>query len=389
VGASVRARAALALSLALALVVTPSAVARVFTGRTTLVADGSSPELGFQSFVATSDPAGSTPPSWAAYKACDVAPESSNCISSALGEIKAARAREGVRPMKLPGDFGSLSVAQQLLVVTNLERVDRGLAPVAGLAADLNAAATAAAAADQDPRLNHFNGAQLASNWAGGTSSTLIADYLWMYDDGLGSGNLDCQQAGDSGCWGHRHNILHHFDNPVAMGVGYAGSTHYGPSITELFIGGDTATRRGQADALLSPTWTQLSDQGGSSVPAGPTVEPAKVTQAHDVSTASTRFQIRVRRRRIRRGQRAIVIGRLRARGRRVAGQLVMLVRHAPGSTKITVVRRKRTRTGGRVRFHVAPRKNMIYVIVFWGSKTLSPASSGSVEVHVKRRRSR
>jgi hypothetical protein len=377
------------LALALALVVTPSAFARVFTGRARLVVHDSSLALGFHSFAATSDPATSTSPSQATFQACDAAPDSAGCIGSALSDIDAARAAEGVGPMQLPGDFASLNVPQQLLIATNLERVDRGLAPIAGLAADLDSAAASAAAADEDPMLDHFHGTELASNWAGGISSTLLADFVWMYDDGPGSGNLDCQHAGDSGCWGHRHNILYQFDNPVAMGVGYDANTSDGPSLTELFIGGDTATGPGQADALLAPTWNQLSSHTASTTPSHPTAGPATVTKAHEVGQGRTSFQIRVRRTRISRGQKVAVDGQLRSAGRGLEGQLVMLVRHAPGSTKMIVVRSRRTRASGHVRFHVSPEADMVYSIVFWGSKTLTAASTGSVEVCVRDHSSR
>jgi hypothetical protein len=381
--------AALVLALALALAASPSAFARVFTGQARLVVRNSSREVGFRAFVATSEPATSSSPSQATFQACDGAPDSAGCISSALSDIDAARAAEGVRPMQLPGDFASMNVPQQLLVVTNLERVDRGLAPVAGLAADLDSAAASAAAADQDPMLNHFNGTELASNWAGGISSTLLADFVWMYDDGPGSGNLDCHRAGARGCWGHRHNILYQYDNPVAMGVGYAANTSYGPSITELFIGGDTATGPGQADALLAPTWRQLSDPSGATTPSTPNATPAAVRHAGQAGRARTSVQIRVRKRSVRRGQKVTLTGRLHATGHALGGELVTLYRHAPASSKMTIVRRKRTGAGGYVRFHLAPRKNTVYFVTFSGSRRLAGSSSGSVEVRVRRHRSR
>jgi hypothetical protein len=47
-----------------------------------------------------------------------------------------------------------------------------------------------------------------SSNWAG-TSDPLLADFVWMYDDGPGGGNLECRPPTDNGgCWGHRQNIL-------------------------------------------------------------------------------------------------------------------------------------------------------------------------------------
>ena len=150
--------------------------------------------------------------------------------------------------MVLPSNFATMSVPVQLLNLANLERVDRGLTAILGLSAALNQDADNAAAQDEDPMPTHFYGDVATSNWAGGDSSTLEADFEWMYDDGMGSGNLDCTSSNQSGCWGHRHDILWHFSAPIAMGAGY-GTGQYGPSMTELFVGGDTKTAPGEPDA--------------------------------------------------------------------------------------------------------------------------------------------
>ena len=55
-----------------------------------------------------------------------------------------------------------------------------------------------------------------------------------MYDDGPGGTNVDCPASGGGGCWGHRDIILGSYAAPSLMGVGY------GPSTTQLFVGGDT-----------------------------------------------------------------------------------------------------------------------------------------------------
>jgi hypothetical protein len=181
---------------------------------------------------------------------CSADPIGSACISEALADINAARAAEGVPAMVLPPDFASMSVPVQLLNLANLERVDRGLAPILGLSAALNQDAQAGAAQDADPMPTHFYGNAATSNWAGGEDSTLEADFDWMYDDGLGSGNVDCTSSDQAGCWGHRHDILWPFAAPIAMGAGSA-TGQYGPSMTELFVGGDTKTAAGEADAPI------------------------------------------------------------------------------------------------------------------------------------------
>jgi hypothetical protein len=52
----------------------------------------------------------------------------------------------------------------------------------------------------------------------------------WMFDDGLGSGNIDCSTHHPSGCWGHRHDVLWNFASTgsptpgLAMGAAMTGS---------------------------------------------------------------------------------------------------------------------------------------------------------------------
>ncbi len=62
-----------------------------------------------------------------------------------LTTVYGDRQVEGVSPMSLPSTWGTLTPPEQLFVLTNLERIDRGLAPIAGLAANLDAYAQAGA----------------------------------------------------------------------------------------------------------------------------------------------------------------------------------------------------------------------------------------------------
>jgi hypothetical protein len=202
----------------------------------------------------TGDPAANRSLSSATYSACSGDPSSGACVGSALADINAAHAAEGVAPMVLPSGFASMPVSVQLLNLANLERVDRGLAPILGLSAALNQDAQTAAAQDEDPLPTHFYGTAATSNWAGGLDSALEADFEWMYDDGLGSFNLDCTSSDQSGCWGHRHDILWAFSTPIAMGAAVA-TGQYGRSMTELFVGGDRDTGAGQPDApVVTPS---------------------------------------------------------------------------------------------------------------------------------------
>lgn len=144
------------------------------------------------------------------------------CLQAVLQAVNAARAQEGVKPMVLPADFGALTVPQQVLVAINLERVDRRLRPFAGLTLDLNRNAQQGADQANDPPDPGNTYTVADTEWAGGSSNGLDADYGWMYDDGIGSGNLDCPKGGGEGCWGHRHGILDDFGTVGTMVMGAA-----------------------------------------------------------------------------------------------------------------------------------------------------------------------
>jgi hypothetical protein len=230
---------------------------------------------------ATGDPAANRTLSEATVRACQTARASAACEADALSDLDAARAAEGIGPMQLPGDFGSLTIPEQLLVLSNLERVDRGLVPVIGLSAPLDQDATTAAQQDRDPLPTNFYGNVATSNWEGGYPSPFEADFVWMYDDGVGSGNIDCTPSNQSGCWGHRHDILWPFDAPVVMGAGTATAGQFGASETELFVGGDRQTAPGRPDAPLDPTWATIA----ATLPF--TVSPASLTFAPSQSSAT------------------------------------------------------------------------------------------------------
>jgi hypothetical protein len=184
---------------------------------------------------------------------------SDGCIQSVLAAIDNARALEGVKPMVLPAGYGQLSIPDQILVAVNLERVDRGLAPFTALTAPLNGNAQAGADAANDPPDPGKAYSVVDTLWAGGSSNGLDADYGWMYDDGIGSGNLDCPKKGGSGCWGHRHGILDDFGTvgTMVMGAAVNGDDKGGPSmaatlaVTSQAVGAITYS---WPRALLSPT---------------------------------------------------------------------------------------------------------------------------------------
>ena len=159
--------------------------------------------------------------------------DSPGCIDAALSAINHAHSLEGVRPMVLPSGFAQLSIPDQLFVVVNLERVDRGLPPFGGLTTALDENAQRGADAANDPPDPGQAYVLDDAEWAGGSSNGLDADYGWMYDDGFASGNLDCLHRGASGCWGHRKGILDDFGSAnLVMGaaVDTRGDTHKGDS---------------------------------------------------------------------------------------------------------------------------------------------------------------
>ncbi len=169
------------------------------------------------------DPGKTEPPVPDYTRTCaTVIDRSPGCLARIVQAVNNARGKEGVKPMVLPAGFGTLSIPQQLLVAVDLERVDRGLPPFAGLTADLNANAMHGADTANDPPDPGPGYDVSDTEWAGGSVNGLDAVYGWMYDDGKGSGNLDCPAKGGPGCWGHRHGILDNFGTVGTLVMGAA-----------------------------------------------------------------------------------------------------------------------------------------------------------------------
>ncbi len=156
--------------------------------------------------VPPAEPAANCTPAWAQM----------GTAPGALALIDYCRARQGVGPLHLPSNFAGLSVPEQMLVIIDLERVNRGEVPVAGLTAALDRRAQQAAAAGVDPDVG------FGDIWEGGPTSTAEADYGWMYDDGYAGVNVDCGAPGQPGCWGHRDIILaDNLPGPMVAGGGF------------------------------------------------------------------------------------------------------------------------------------------------------------------------
>ena len=242
-----------------------------------------------------SDPAQNIAPSPSYWPVCQQQGVSSQaCTDAEVAAINHARSLKGVAPMTLPTDFGLLTPAQQTFVVSNLERVDRGLSPVAGMVDSLNTLATKAAVNDADPMLTGWTVGPFQVNgwssiWAGDLNA-LASDYDWMYNDGWGpdgSYNLDCQAASDSGCWGHRNAILRSGSHLIT-GVGTDQQNWF--SVAQILVAGsgdyptftyswDDVTGASTPVATTQPTvtagvgWTKFWSTGRTIVA---TVDPAE-----------------------------------------------------------------------------------------------------------------
>jgi hypothetical protein len=181
--------------------------------------------------AAAQGPVGADPqfnfPVTALPDACWQAPKGAACIGASVALLDQARAKLGQPRYVLPRNFVSLTAAQQAFVLTNLDRMLYRLAPIPGLTAGLDRAASAGVRAQTDPQPGNGWYA-FTSNWAGGYPNIVLAYEGWMYDDGLGSGNLDCTANHRGGCWGHRHDILWRFDPHGALAMGAAAHTASG-----------------------------------------------------------------------------------------------------------------------------------------------------------------
>lgn len=213
------------------------------------LASAASPVIAQQA-VGVGNPIANVPRTAAMAAACKNGPDLT-CQSAVVQAIDNARAAEGVRPMALPSDYASLNENQQLFVLADLERVDRGLPGFDGLSSDLDRMAQAGAVANNDPM--GPSGASWGSNWAGGEASALLADYDWMYDDGPGSPNLDCTSANAGGCWAHRVNVLADYGTQPSLGTGVA-KVNGVVSLTELFASSAPGALDYQQPAVAAPS---------------------------------------------------------------------------------------------------------------------------------------
>jgi hypothetical protein len=221
------------------------------------------------------------------------------CTNYTLQAVDNAAAEEGVSPMTLPSNFVNLSVPEQLFVVADLERVDRGLPPYLGLVPALSNAAQQAAANVADPTVPagfpvaaDANGYLMYGGaWAGGYQTVLGADYAWMYQDGWGgsaaaTSNIACTSPTAAGCWGHRDELLGSDPgfNPgvglactdCVMGAGYASAATNPAAANGLSSYTDLVVEPAGGVPAMSYTWADaLAAGAGGNSAARTTSAPA------------------------------------------------------------------------------------------------------------------
>lgn len=196
---------------------------------------------------------------------CDTDPTGPTCISASVDYLDRARARLGQPAYALPADFAALSPEEQALILTNSDRILYNLAPMAGITAALNQDAAATLATDEDPQPSTPDWRGYTSNSSWGDDNIVLAYGGWMYDDGPGSGNVDCAPSTPSGCWIHRHDILWQFDpGPLAMGAASGTNSSGDTSYTMLLMVGNS-----NYSPTYTYTWAQAVADGAGRSPAG------------------------------------------------------------------------------------------------------------------------
>ena len=314
-----------------------------------------------------SDPAQNVVPSPAYWQTCvQQGTSSQQCTDAIVAAIDNARALEGVGPMTLPANFATLTPAQQTFVVTNLERVDRGLAPAVGMVDSLNSLATDAAKADADPMLpgwtvGSFQVNGWSSIWAGDLNA-LASDYDWMYDDGWGpqgSYNLDCTSATASGCWGHRHAILRSGSHLIT-GVGSDKQSSW-MSIAQILVSGSGTL------PAFTYSWADVT----GAAPTAPA--PGSVTATVTAPTATVA------------GRTVRVVGTLTdaTSGAPVAGAAVLMCRQS-ATAAVSICTSLTTDDTGTVTMTDQPQVSTGYWLSFAGTDSTPAVESAHTTVGVR-----
>lgn len=205
-----------------------------------------------------------------------------------VSSIDACRALEGIGPLELPSNWSALSPIEQGLVLIDLERVNRGIAPIAGLSGPLDGLAARGAAAQNDPPFP--SSGEGGGIWAGG-GSVFGADMMWLYDDGPNGfdANEDCI-SDRSYCWGHRDIILGgDGGGTLVAGGGFSGSDGFGSFAYLIMshVASSDLTFRWSAELPYFSTPPQSEPLGSAASDAQQTAAAKQVT-ATTLAAAST-----------------------------------------------------------------------------------------------------
>ncbi len=180
------------------------------------------------------------------------------CDQQVLEAINHAHSVEGILPISLPANYSTLPYDVQSFIITNLERVSRGLPPAVGVTTSYDAHAVTATQTHMD--VEHYTSTSFyASDWYGG-GNALMGDYGYMYEDGWGGGpngkfafyNYDCTSATASSCWGHMQFILWNAGVPLAFGAA-VGPWADGQNNSSLVLG----TTAPASASAYTYTWAQ------------------------------------------------------------------------------------------------------------------------------------
>jgi hypothetical protein len=128
-------------------------------------AHGAAASTAHRGILLPGHPARSMAPRTPLLSSCSAGGNGGACNQLALTAIGAARQtleKMGGMSLSLPA-YAKLTPSQQLFVVVNLERTERGLAPAVVLSTSLNAIAQVGARAGRDPAMNSVRGACAAA----------------------------------------------------------------------------------------------------------------------------------------------------------------------------------------------------------------------------------
>lgn len=245
-------------------VIAGGALALVLVATASAAWGGKDPARGF--------PVGTMPSS------CDTAPDAKECIDAAVWYLDRARAKAGLPAYNLPADFASLTPAQQMFILVNLDRIQYGLPPIPGLTTELNHDALVSGVwrAD-DPHPSKTSGLTAWwPGWAGAFYNVPVAYEVVMWNDGLGSTNPRCTSTDHSRCWGHRHSVLWKFGagSVLAMGAaaGLDASHHRG--YAWIFVGASPGS-----NPTYGYTWKEAVADGAGTNTYDPGIAPPKMCQ--------------------------------------------------------------------------------------------------------------